>query len=460
MLTRRQVLAGTASLPIALSANDVFALQATPAATPMVPGVPASEDVVPAWLDAQAALTELGEAASQSFWASDTDALIAIANPEVAAGLEDGFSPEVLVESYVHNQIQFAFPEVGAWFFGQYSSDRMSGAFLQGGPISWEAVPDEPQSGEVPTGTWSGTIGPGVIDLGIQLEFSGGMDDFAVYLSIPSQFLMNQPMTNVVLAEEIPIGEVTDKRIIPAGGDVTLANMYAEQYAWGANTLMLLSVWSGDGQLAGLNFVPQGALPLVQAPEAIVARLPFDGAWIVVWGGDTEFRNYHAPVPAQRYAADILLWRDGSTAVAPGTDNQHYHAFGQPYLAPVSGTVASVLDGLDDIAPQSEGNPGDHAAGNHIVIETDGGFVFLAHCQNGSILVEPGDSVTTGDVVAAVGNSGNTSESHVHIHAQTSDDLYDPEAIGIPLVYENVLVDGDFAESTSLLHGTIVEQSS
>src|SRR5690606_33232648 len=102
-----------------------------------------------------------------------------------------------------------------------------------------------------------------------------------------------------------------------------------------------------------------------------------------------------------------------------------------------SGTVVTVLDGLDDIAPQQPGNPGDHAAGNHIVIETDGGFVFLAHCQNGSILVEEGQSVVAGDVVAAVGNSGNTSEPHVHIHAQDVADLYDPLAVGIEILFED-----------------------
>lgn len=460
MLTRRQVLAGAASLPIMFPATGAFAQLATPAATPMVPSAPTSDEVVPAWLDAQAALQELGEEASEAFWSIDTDTLIELGTPEVAAALQAGPGIQDMLDSYTRDQIQFAFHEAGAWFFGQHTPEKISGTFLQGGAIGWEAVPDEPQTGDAPTGSWTGVIGPGMIDLGIKLEFLGDVEVLEVNLSIPTQFLLNHPMSDVVFASEIPIGEMVDTRVIPAGGDVTFVNNYAEQYEWGNHTLSLDSYWTGDEQLAGLNMVPQATLPEEPDQEPIAAQLPFEGAWVVVWGGETEFRNYHAPHGGQRYAADILLWQDGSTAVAPGTDNTHYHAFGQPYLAPVSGTVAIVLDDLEDIAPQGPGNPTDHLAGNHIVIETEGGFVFLAHCMNGSILVQPGDSVQAGDVVAAIGNSGNTSEPHVHIHAQTSWDLFDPEAVGIPIIYENVLVNGELQESTSPLHGTIMEQSS
>ena len=192
-----------------------------------------------------------------------------------------------------------------------------------------------------------------------------------------------------------------------------------------------------------------------------MARLPFDGAWMVFWGGDTEFQNYHAVVASQRYALDLAIWQDGATAAAPGTENDDSHAFGQPYLAPVDGTIVAVVDGMDDIPPQSIGtNPGDHPAGNHVVIESQGGYVYLAHCQNGSILVQEGDTVSAGDVVAAVGNSGNTSESHVHIHAQTHLDMFDPQVAGIPLVFENTLENGEPVEQLSILHSTIVEHRS
>lgn len=43
--------------------------------------------------------------------------------------------------------------------------------------------------------------------------------------------------------------------------------------------------------------------------------------------------------------------------------------------------------------------------------------VELAHLQKGSVRVETGDPVKMGQSIALVGNSGNTSEPHLHIHA-------------------------------------------
>ena len=461
MITRRNLIAGSAAVSLSAPGLGVLAQSATPAASPIASPVaapPTSSEVVPAWLDAQEALRERGQTAAAAFMSGDLETLIALASPEIATALQTGFDPADLIETYTGNQIQFAFHEVGAWFFGQYTPEAISGVFSQGGPIAWEATPEDAQTSDVPTGTWNGVIGPGVIDLGIMLEFSGDAELLEVNLSIPSQMLLRHPMTDVLMAEEIPVGEMVDERVLPMGGDVVMTNMYAQQYAWGSNTLMLLTVWNGAGEIIGLNFAPQGTLPEIETPEPIVARLPFDGAWAVFWGGETEFRNYHAPAASQRHAVDLVVWRDGATTTAPGTANETYHAFGQPYLAPVDGTVAAVLDGLDDIAPQASGsNPNDHPAGNHVVIESDGGFVYLAHCQNGSIQVQVGDTVAAGDVVAAVGNSGNTSEPHVHIHAQTTLDMFDPAGIGIPLIFEGAAENGEPAEQLSLQQGTIVE---
>lgn len=463
MLSRRQVIAGAAAFSMTIPAMNSAAQSATPmaspASTPVISTAPTTEDILPAWLDAQDALRQLGESATQAFWDSDTESLIEASDPMMTEFLQAGFAPDDVSGIYTRNHIQFAFREAGAWFFGQYSPESIEGVFSQGGPAAWSVTPEETQADDFPTGKWTGTIGPGTVNLAIELDFSGTADDLSVNLSIPTQMLSEHPMTDVVFAAEIPVGDVVDTRIVPSGGDVGF-NYYAEQYEWGNNTLMLLTVWDGNGQLAGLNLVPQGYLNDVETPEPIVARLPFEGAWVVFWGGETEFRNYHATTPSQRYAADLMVWQNGSTAEAPGTENEQYHAFGQPYLAPVDGTVVTVLADQDDIPPQSPGSPGSHPAGNHIVIEVDAGFVVLAHCQHGSILVQEGDSVAAGDVVAAVGNSGNTSEAHVHIHAQTHLDMYDPQVAGIPIVFENALENGEPTDQLSLLQGTIVEHRS
>lgn len=64
-------------------------------------------------------------------------------------------------------------------------------------------------------------------------------------------------------------------------------------------------------------------------------------------------------------------------------------------------------------------------AGNHIYLRLDetGTFLFLAHLKKGSIKVKEGQHVNEGEVLAQVGNSGSSSEPHLHIHHQRQDHL-------------------------------------
>lgn len=193
MLSRRQIIAGAAAFPVAIPAVSIAAQSATPASSPVASPVantaPTTEDVLPAWLDAQEALRQLGEQFSEAFWNGDMESLRNLSNPEVAAAIEGTAVPGDFTAPFVNNQIHFAFREVGAWFFGQYNAEKISGTFSQAGPIYFEVTPDEPQTGDIPTGSWTGTIGPGIVDLGITLEFSGDADALEVKLSIPANSL-------------------------------------------------------------------------------------------------------------------------------------------------------------------------------------------------------------------------------------------------------------------------------
>ena len=68
--------------------------------------------------------------------------------------------------------------------------------------------------------------------------------------------------------------------------------------------------------------------------------------------------------------------------------------------------------------------------GNHVVIATPAGHVVLAHLRRGSVAVAPGDRVLTGSRVGACGNSGNSSEPHVHL--QVCDSARVRTAAGLP----------------------------
>lgn len=126
-------------------------------------------------------------------------------------------------------------------------------------------------------------------------------------------------------------------------------------------------------------------------------------------------------------------WRRLVTTEAP----EIFVGFGRPVLAPTAGRVALVHDGEPDhearrsqlaLVPYLLGQPrrarrgATGLAGNHVVIALgpDGPFVLLAHLQRGSVRVQPGQVVDVGVPVARCGNSGNSTEPHLHLQVSGS----------------------------------------
>lgn len=109
----------------------------------------------------------------------------------------------------------------------------------------------------------------------------------------------------------------------------------------------------------------------------------------------------------------------------------------QPLLSPADGRVVFVRDDMDDAEGVGTVSTVADAAGNVIVIELDSGqFVVLAHLRQGSLQVEEGDFVQAGDVLARVGNSGNTTMPHLHLQVQTHADMWDPDNRSVPFSFD------------------------
>ncbi|TNE86614.1 MAG: M23 family metallopeptidase [Deltaproteobacteria bacterium] len=150
-------------------------------------------------------------------------------------------------------------------------------------------------------------------------------------------------------------------------------------------------------------------------PHATV-RLPLDGPVVVGWGGDTVAANYHAAHPDQRWAYDLLV----EPAAHGSADLESYGCYGLPVLAPAAGTVAIAHDGEPDQDPSTFVPNPTAPAGNHVAIELDdtGTFLLIAHLAPESVAVEVGEHVDEGQLLGRCGNTGNTSEPHVHLHHQ------------------------------------------
>ena len=169
---------------------------------------------------------------------------------------------------------------------------------------------------------------------------------------------------------------------------------------------------------------PRGEVLATQSPVS-------QGVWYVGQGGGSALVNHHYSVPEQRYSLDLVrLDQAGRSCSGSPSSLESYVAWGTPVLAPISGLVIGAVDGLPDMdsGQRDQQNP----AGNHVVIETsEGARILLCHLRRGSVAVREGSRVDVGEVVGEVGNSGNTSQPHLHIQAMRRSD--EGAWVGIPL---------------------------
>ncbi|GAB19725.1 hypothetical protein GOEFS_094_00240 [Gordonia effusa NBRC 100432] len=133
-----------------------------------------------------------------------------------------------------------------------------------------------------------------------------------------------------------------------------------------------------------------------------------------------RFGNHHKSVIAQRWAADLSALGPGgrraSTIVA--TRAEQCVIFDLAVYAPCNGVVVDCADGRSDNIDLTTSPRYSDGRGNFISIATDDVTVLMAHLRRGSVAVNTGDQVTAGQVVARVGNSGRTSEPHLHLHCE------------------------------------------
>jgi murein DD-endopeptidase len=170
--------------------------------------------------------------------------------------------------------------------------------------------------------------------------------------------------------------------------------------------------------------------PVAVRKDAIVISSPLQGDhWVAANGPSNTSGHRRALIPlrgramiSQRFAIDwVRIYDDGKTYHGDPLDNKNYYAFGAEALSVADGVVVETLDGV----PLNI--PGEHSravpitleniGGNHVVLDIGGGhYAFYAHLQPGSLRVKLGDKVRRGQVIGLVGNTGNSTEPHLHFH--------------------------------------------
>jgi hypothetical protein len=223
-----------------------------------------------------------------------------------------------------------------------------------------------------------------------------------------------------------------------------------------------LPLWYGGGAFPWIRIgalsVALGAL-VVLSVGAIRARyfderpvrlsLPFEhGVYAVFEGGNGQrspLMNYHFGSAAHgasgvnrsmRYAVDLTRlsrWGNDAYGVLPRMF-ETYPVFNEPVLSPCTGEVREVADEWPNEVPWSGKGP--YNLGNHVLIQAGDFYVLMGHLQKGSIRVGVGSHVQVGDPIAMVGNSGWTSQPHLHIQAMKIDLDSFWKGEGVPILFD------------------------
>lgn len=202
-------------------------------------------------------------------------------------------------------------------------------------------------------------------------------------------------------------------------------------------------------QSAGTNHPSETTLEDFQVPVSheSVTRLspPFRGGnWVAADGpmNDSNHRrsifaidgHIHSP---ERFAIDwVKVGPNNDSRHDGSSQNANWWGWGEPVVAVADGEITEVVDEFPDNVPKVLPPVTlDNIGGNHIILKiAPSRFVTYAHLQRGSIKVRPGAHVQRGDLLALLGNSGNTTGAHLHLQVTDRNSMLESE--GVPFVFE------------------------
>ncbi|MFF1710018.1 M23 family metallopeptidase [Streptomyces sp. NPDC058268] len=195
-------------------------------------------------------------------------------------------------------------------------------------------------------------------------------------------------------------------------------------------------------------------------PAPVEVAAPVAGRWSAINSPADKVPSHGTHHLGQTYAIDIVAEpEEGPKRPVPvwfwpiAHRNQAYPAFGAPLHAVADATVVHAEDGQRDHLSRSSlagvlyfwlieavgrtiGGTR-RVVGNHIVLDLgEGTYAMYAHVQRGSLAVRAGDKVAEGQTLARCGNSGNSTEPHVHFQLMDGPDL--DTARGVPFRWRGI----------------------
>ena len=397
--------------------------------------------------------------------------------------LDQGATIPIDVVTVNGNSVHLEWKTIGAVFDGKLNADssELTGQFSQGDslPLTFKRSSSATPAASPQT---SPTPPPRPIDVPVDVTipttpqiFKGGGKTHLVYELHVTNFSRSPSVFTrlEVLSPENPkplgayTGDELATRVVRPGVATTTTD---EKLKLGPGLRLVIHVW--------LTFnVP------TEAPKSIQHRLSFKvgdypeelsvtstrvnvindpvmispplkgSEWLAGNGPSNTSGHRRALVPvgggahiAQRFAIDFVqLNPDGRSFAGDEKNNKSYRCYGAEALAVADGVVVATKDGIPENIPGATSRAVpitlETVGGNHIILDLGNGrFAFYAHLQPGSLRVKTGDKVRRGQVLGLVGNSGNSTEPHLHFHIGNGNSPLGSE--GLPYAFSSFEVQG------------------
>jgi hypothetical protein len=262
--------------------------------------------------------------------------------------------------------------------------------------------------------------------------------------------------------------ERLDELLQPVGAQANGSNR-SRQIASGASVVVFMWVAFKAGAhvpkqlrhrvITGDN-TAVGAVIGTHHTELKALRSPVQGSnWLASDAPSNDADNHHRrgtlildgqALISRRYAIDWMQVENGASFSGDARDKHSYYAYGKPVFAVADAAVVVAKDGLPDNVPghNAPGHEGFHPAvaitmdtvgGNSITLDLGNGqFAHYFHLQPGSLRVKVGNHVRRGQILALIGNSGDSREPHVHFEITTSSK--DSAGEGLPYLMDRYRV--------------------
>ncbi len=242
-------------------------------------------------------------------------------------------------------------------------------------------------------------------------------------------------------------------RLPAVGGCFALAAV-----AWFSSVLPDWAGWLAF--VLGMALYTRLGTPPARDPVRLVS--PVRGRWRAINSPADRVPSHGVHAYGQTYAVDLVHEPpyDSRPLLGwwpPMQRPEHFPGFGRTVRAPAEGVVVRTHDGerdhwsrnsypallylLVESAIRETTGPG-RVLGNHVVLKLhDGEYAAVAHLQQGSLVVQPGDRVRAGEPIGRCGNSGNSTEPHVHLQCMDHENVL--LADGQPFTFVDVATGSD-----------------